>query len=241
MVEVVVVIGAGQIGQAIARRISSGKHVVLADLRQENAQTAAEVFLNAGFDATTAVIAPGGAGVVISSQSGHRLPALTPAQDTALATTPAEELLALPMLAAEHVTDAAAVRWAKRGAGVNTISPGIVITPLARDELTGTRSEGYRRMIDLSPVGRAGTSDEIANLAALLMSSEGAFITGSDILADGGSPPPTSTATSHPGDPTPEPHQRCTKRSRPWRAPRWCQRSNRSDLISPPEQVTGRR
>ncbi|HET9061568.1 MAG TPA: hypothetical protein VFN61_16770 [Acidimicrobiales bacterium] len=158
MVEVVVVIGARQIGQAIARRISSGKHVVLADLRQENAQTAAEVVLNAGFDATTAVIAPGGAGVVISSQSGHRLPALTPAQDTALGTTPAEELLALPMLAAEHVTDAATVRWAKRGAGVNTISPDIVITPLARDELTGTRSEGYRRMIELSPVGRAGTS-----------------------------------------------------------------------------------
>jgi NAD(P)-dependent dehydrogenase (short-subunit alcohol dehydrogenase family) len=81
---------------------------------------------------------------------------------------------------------AEAVRWAKRGARVNTISPGIVITPLARDELTGPRGEGYRRMIELSPVGRAGTPDEIANLAALLMGSDGAFITGSDILADGG-------------------------------------------------------
>ena len=262
MAEVVVVIGAGQIGQAIARRVSSGKHVVLADLHQDSAQAAAEVFLNTGFDATTAVadvssreslhalvetatgygdvkgvihaagvspsqapietilkvdlygtavlleefgtvIAPGGAGVVISSQSGHRLPALTVEQDTALATTPAEELLSLPMLAAGQVTDtlhayqlakranslrvkAEAVRWAKRGARVNTISPGIVITPLARDELTGPRGEGYRRMIELSPVGRAGTPDEIANLAALLMGSDGAFITGSDILADGG-------------------------------------------------------
>jgi len=262
MAEVVVVIGAGQIGQAIARRVSSGKHVVLADLHQDNAQAAAEVFLNAGFDATTAmvdvssreslhalaetatgygevsgvihaagvspsqapietilkvdlygtaalleefghIIAPGGAGVVISSQSGHRLPALTPAQDSALATTAAEELLALPMLAAGQVTDtlhayqlakranslrvkAEAVRWAKRGARINTISPGIVITPLARDELTGPRGEGYRRMIELSPVGRAGTPDEIANLAALLMGSDGAFITGSDFLADGG-------------------------------------------------------
>lgn len=120
------------------------------------------------------VIAMGGAGVVISSMSGHRLPALTPEQNKALATTPADELLALPMLQLDKVTDplnayqiskrgnslrvmAEAVRWGKRGARVNTISPGIIFTPLARDELKGPRGEGYRRMIELSAAGRAGT------------------------------------------------------------------------------------
>jgi NAD(P)-dependent dehydrogenase (short-subunit alcohol dehydrogenase family) len=81
---------------------------------------------------------------------------------------------------------AEAVRWAKRGARINTISPGIIITPLARDELTGPRGEGYRRMIELSPAGRAGTPDEVASLAALVMGPDGAFITGSDFLIDGG-------------------------------------------------------
>ena len=120
------------------------------------------------------VIAPGGAGVVIASQSGHRLGALTTEEDAALAITPSDELLALPMLQPDQVTDslhayqlskrgnalrvmAEAVRWGKRGARVNTISPGIIITPLARDELTGPRGEGYRRMIEMCPAGRAGT------------------------------------------------------------------------------------
>jgi NAD(P)-dependent dehydrogenase (short-subunit alcohol dehydrogenase family) len=217
MSEVVVVIGAGSIGQAIARRVSAGKHVVLADLRHENAAAAAEVMLDAGFDVSIAavdvssresvhalvetassfgeitglihaagvspsqaspatilavdlygtalvleefgnVVARGGARVVIASQSGHRLGALTADQDAALATTPAEELLKLPMLQPEQVTDplnvyqlakrgnslrvmAEAVRWGKRGARINTISPGIIFTPLARDELTGPRGE----------------------------------------------------------------------------------------------------
>jgi NAD(P)-dependent dehydrogenase (short-subunit alcohol dehydrogenase family) len=149
------------------------------------------------------VIAAGGAGVVIASQSGHRLGALTPDQNTALATTPADELLALDMLQPDQVTDplnayqlakrgnalrvmAEAVRWGKRGARINTISPGIIITPLAVDELTGPRGDGYRRMLELSPAGRAGTPDEIATLAALLMGPDGGFISGSDFLIDGG-------------------------------------------------------
>ena len=149
------------------------------------------------------IIAPGGSGVVIASQSGHRLGALTAEQDAALATTPADELLALPMLQPDQVTDslhayqlakrgnslrvmAEAVRWGKRGARVNTISPGIIITPLARDELTGPRGEGYRRMIELCPAGRAGTPDEVGTVGALLMGPDGAFITGSDFLMDGG-------------------------------------------------------
>ncbi len=119
------------------------------------------------------VIAAGGAGVVIASQSGHRLGALTAEEDAALAMTPAEELLALPMLQPDQVRDslhayqlskrgnalrvmAEAVRWGKRGARVNTISPGIIFTPLAKDELTGPRGEGYRRMIELCPVGPRG-------------------------------------------------------------------------------------
>lgn len=259
---VTVVIGAGSIGQAIARRVSAGKHVLLADLRQENADAAAKVLADAGFDITTAVvdvssresvqalvntatalgdvtgvihgagvspsqapvktilqvdlygtalvleafgavIAKGGSGIVIASQSGHRLPALTPEQNKALATTQVEDLLALPMLQEDQVTDplhayqiskrcnslrvmAEAVRWGKRGARVNTISPGIIFTPLARDELSGPRGEGYRRMLDLSPAGRGGTPDEVGAVGALLMGPEGTFITGSDFLMDGG-------------------------------------------------------
>ena len=262
MSDVIVVIGAGQIGQAIARQVSAGKHVVLADLRKSNAEEAAEVLANAGFDVSTTtvdvssresvhalvqtatalgdvtgvihaagvspsqatpevilavdlygtalvleefgnIIAPGGSCVVIASQSGHRLGALTAQQDAALATTPADELRALPLLQPDQVADALhayqlakrgnslrvmaeAVRWGKRGARVNTISPGIIITPLARDELTGPRGESYRRMIGLCPAGRAGTPDEVGTVGALLMSPDGAFITGSDFLMDGG-------------------------------------------------------
>jgi NAD(P)-dependent dehydrogenase (short-subunit alcohol dehydrogenase family) len=262
MSNVIVVIGPGSIGQAIARRVSVGKQVLLADLRQENADAAAEILGNAGFEVSTAtvdvssresvhalvqtatalgdvtgvihaagvspsqaspgtilsvdlygtalvleefgnVIAAGGAGVVIASQSGHRLGALTAEEDAALALTPTDELLALPMLQPDQVRDslhayqlskrgnalrvmAEAVRWGKRGARVNTISPGIIFTPLAKDELTGPRGEGYRRMIELCPVGRGGTPDEVGTVGALLMGPEGTFITGSDFLMDGG-------------------------------------------------------
>lgn len=263
MSDVIVLIGSGLIGQAVARRVGVGRHVLLADLRRENAEAAAEVLANAGYDVgvetadvssrkdvealvQTAtglgdviglihaagvspsqaspeqilrvdlygtalvleefgkVIARGGSGVVIASQSGHRLPPLTVEQNRALATTPVEELLDLPFLQPGEVADdslhayqiakrgnalrvmAEAVRWGQRGARINTISPGIVITPLARDELSGPRGEGYRRMIEGSPVGRAGTPDEVGNVAALLMGADGAFITGSDFLMDGG-------------------------------------------------------
>jgi len=262
MTDVIVVIGPGQIGQAIARRVGVGKHVLLADLRQEKADSAAEVLSNAGYEVSVAtvdassrdsvhalvekatdlgqvtglihaagvspsqaspatilhvdlygtalvleefghVIASGGSGVVIASQSGHRLPPLTVEQHRALATMPVEELLGLPFLRPDQVDDplhayqiskrgnalrvmAEAVRWGKRGGRVNTISPGIIITPLAKDELTGPRGEGYRRMIEISAAGRAGTPDEVGNLAALLMGPDGGFITGSDFLMDGG-------------------------------------------------------
>jgi NAD(P)-dependent dehydrogenase (short-subunit alcohol dehydrogenase family) len=262
MSEVIVVIGPGQIGQAIARRVGVGKHLLLADKRIENASSAAETLGNVGYDVSahtvdissreeveaivakatsmgtvtglvhaagvspsqappeavlhvdlygTAllletignVIASGGSGVVIASQSGHRLPALSVEQNKALATTPADELLRLPFLQLDQIKDslhayqlakranslrvmAEAVRWGKRGARINTISPGIIITPLAKDELTGPRGAGYRRMIEATTAKRAGTPDEVGNLAALLMGPDGGFITGSDFLIDGG-------------------------------------------------------
>src|ERR1700756_818069 len=262
MTNIIVLIGAGSIGQAIARRVSAGKHILLADIRQQNADAAAKVLTDAGFEVSTAtvdvstresvhalvqtatdlgdvtgvihaagvsptqaspatilkvdlygtalvleefgeVIAAGGAGAVLASQSGHRLPPLTIEQNKALATTPVEELLSLPFLQSDQVMDslhayqiskrgnslrvmAEAVRWGKRGARVNTISPGIIITPLAKDELRGPGGAGYRRMIDVSAAGRAGTPDEVGTVAALLMGADGAFITGSDFLMDGG-------------------------------------------------------
>jgi NAD(P)-dependent dehydrogenase (short-subunit alcohol dehydrogenase family) len=262
MKSVTVVIGAGSIGQAIARRVSAGKHVLFADLRQVNADAAAKLLEDAGFETSAVVvdvssresvrslvakatelgdvsglvhaagvspsqaspetilkvdlygtalvlelvgevIGRGGAGVVIASQSGHRLPPLSIEETRLLATTPVEELLGLPMLQADQVTEslrayqlskrgnalrvmAEAVRWGKRGARVNAISPGIIITPLANEELRGPRGPGYRRMIEASTAGRAGTPDEVANVAALLMGQDGAFMTGSDVLMDGG-------------------------------------------------------
>jgi NAD(P)-dependent dehydrogenase (short-subunit alcohol dehydrogenase family) len=149
------------------------------------------------------VIAQGGAGVVIASQSGHRLPPLSVEQNAALALTPVDQLLDLPMLQPNQVKDpldayqiakrgnslrvmAQAVRWGKRRARVNTISPGIIMTPLAKDELAGQRGAAYRRMIDLSAAGRIGTPDEVGALGAFLMGPDGAFITGSDFLMDGG-------------------------------------------------------
>jgi NAD(P)-dependent dehydrogenase (short-subunit alcohol dehydrogenase family) len=258
--KVVVLIGAGSIGQAIVRRIGAGKHVVLADKRLEAAQTAAQTLEDAGFETSAIaadlasresilsliehaqkfgdimnlvnaagvspsqasvetilkvdlygtsvlleefgkVIADGGSGVVISSQSGHRLHALTEEENTALAIAPTEELLKLPFITA--ITDTLkayqyskrcnvlrvmgeAQKWARRGATVNSISPGIIITPLANDELKGPRGEGYRKMLSLCPCGRAGTPDEVGDLAEFLMSSRGRWITGSDFLIDGG-------------------------------------------------------
>jgi NAD(P)-dependent dehydrogenase (short-subunit alcohol dehydrogenase family) len=261
-VKVVVLIGAGSIGQAITRRVSAGKHILISDIKIENAEKAAKTLSEAGFEVSTSivdiassksvnelvakaksigsivglihaagvspsqaspdtilkvdlygtalvleafgnVIEHGGVGVVISSQSGHRFPALSIEEDKALATAPVEELLSLPLLDLNNVKDslhayqlskrgnslrvrAEAVNWGKRGARINAISPGIIITPLAKDELNGPRGDGYRKMIAASAVGRAGTPDEVANVAALLMSHEGAFITGSDFLMDGG-------------------------------------------------------
>ena len=149
------------------------------------------------------VIAEGGCGVTISSQSGWRMPQLTAEEDRQLATTPTEELLSLPLLRKENIRDtlhayqmakrcnekrvmAECVKWGQRGARLNDIAPGIIVTPLAIDEFNGPRGDFYKNMFAKCPAGRPGTADEVANVAALLMSDAGAFITGSTFLVDGG-------------------------------------------------------
>lgn len=149
------------------------------------------------------VIKQGGVGVTISSQSGWRMPALSAEDDRLLATTPTEELLNLDILQPGHIRDtlhayqmakrcnekrvmAEAVKWGERGARLNDIAPGIIVTPLAVDEFNGPRGDFYKNMFAKCPAGRPGTADEVANVAELLMSDKGAFITGSTILIDGG-------------------------------------------------------
>ena len=149
------------------------------------------------------IIRPGGVGVTVSSQSGHRMPALSAEEDELLATTPTEDLLTLDILQPQNIRDtlhayqmakrcnvkrvmAEAVKWGKRGARINSISPGIIVTPLALDEFNGPRGDFYKNMFAKCPAGRPGTADEVANVAELLMSDRGAFITGSDFLMDGG-------------------------------------------------------
>lgn len=258
--QVSVLVGAGSIGQAIIRRVSAGKHIVLADYSLDNAHRAARTLENAGYECSTIkcdlgsredilalveyatgkgevmnvvnaagvspsqapvaeilrvdlygtsvlieefgkVIGEGGSCVVISSQSGHRLPALPQEQNDALAMTATEKLLDLPFLRAIDDTlkayqyskrcnvlrvMAEATRWGKRGATINSISPGIIITPLANDELHGPRKDGYLKMIEGMPARRAGTPDEVGDLSEFLMSSRGRFISGADLLIDGG-------------------------------------------------------
>lgn len=260
--DVILWAGAGQIGMAIARRVGTGKKIVVGDKKLENAESIAKIMNEAGFDVVpvqmdlsdktsildfieagqtygevamlinaagvspsqasvetilkvdlygTAVlleevgkiIKEGGVGVTISSQSGHRMPQLTVAEDELLACTPVEELLSLEILQLENIKDTLhayqmakrcnekrvmceAVKWGERGARINSISPGIIVTPLAIDEFNGVRGEFYKNMFAKCPAGRPGTADEVANVAELLMSEKGAFITGTDFLCDGG-------------------------------------------------------
>ena len=262
MKDVVLLTGAGQIGMAIARRISMGKKLVIGDKSRANGETITKIMNEAGFDAVfvecdlssresilnlikqaqqygeiahfinaagvspsqapietilkvdlygTAVlleevgkvIKEGGTGVTISSQSGHRMPALGAEIDEQLAATPTEELLDLAVLQPENIRDTLhayqlakrcnvkrvmyeSVRWGERKARINSISPGIIVTPLAIDEFNGPRGDFYKNMFAKCPAGRPGTADEVASLAELMLDSRGAFITGSDFLIDGG-------------------------------------------------------
>ena len=262
MKDVMLLVGAGQIGMAIARRMGYNKKIVIGDKNIDNMKVIADIMINAGFDVSckeidlasresivdfikegqkygeidmlingagvspsqasiktilkvdlygTAVlleevgkvIKAGGRGVTISSQSGHRMEALGAKIDEQLAITPTEELLSLDVLQEENIRDtlhayqmakrcnvkrvmAQAVSWGKRKARINSISPGIVVTPLAIDEFNGIRGDFYKNMFAKSPAGRPATADEVANVAELLLSEKGAFITGADFLIDGG-------------------------------------------------------
>ena len=262
MKDVVILTGAGQIGMAIARRVSMGKKLVIGDKSRQNGEAITKIMNEAGFDAVfvecdlssresilnlisearkfgeiahlinaagvspsqapietilkvdlygTAVlleevgkvIKAGGTGITVSSQSGHRMPALGAEIDEQLPTTPTEKLLDLSVLQPENIRDTLhayqlakrcnvkrvmyeAVRWGERGARVNSISPGIIVTPLAIDEFNGIRGDFYKNMFAKCPAGRPGTADEVATLAELMLDSRGAFITGSDFLIDGG-------------------------------------------------------
>lgn len=262
MKDVMLWVGAGQIGMAIARRMGYGKKIVVGDKSLQNAEAIAKIMNDAGFDVTPVetdlssresilnliaegqkngeismlvnaagvspsqapigtilkvdlygtavlleevgkVIRAGGVGVTISSQSGWRMPALTAEEDELLAMTPCEALLQLDILQPQNIRDtlhayqlskrcnekrvmAESVKWGARGARINCIAPGIIVTPLAVDEFNGPRGDFYKNMFAKCPAGRPGTADEVANAAELLMSDRGAFITGSTILIDGG-------------------------------------------------------
>ncbi|MEK1407663.1 SDR family oxidoreductase [Limosilactobacillus fermentum] len=260
--EVMIVVGAGQILLAIARRMGYGKQILLGDKSEGNAKAIGKVLEEAGFDVTTTVmdlsdrasiqamvkkatsmgpvkylvngagvspsqasietilkvdlygtavlleevgkvIEEGGAGIVISSQSGFRMKQLTPEEDRQLALTPTEELLDLPLLAEENIETTLqayqlakrcnekrvmgeSVKWGARGARLNDIAPGIIVTPLALDEFNGIRGDFYKNMFAKSPAGRPGTADEVADVAELLMSDRAQLITGATFLIDGG-------------------------------------------------------
>lgn len=260
--EVMIVVGAGQILLAIARRMGYGKQILLGDKSEGNAKAIGKVLEEAGFDVTTTVmdlsdrasiqamvkkatsmgpvkylvngagvspsqasietilkvdlygtavlleevgkvIEEGGAGIVISSQSGFRMMQLTPEEDRQLALTPTEELLDLLLLAEENIETTLqayqlakrcnekrvmgeSVKWGARGARLNDIAPGIIVTPLALDEFNGIRGDFYKNMFAKSPAGRPGTADEVADVAELLMSDRAQFITGATFLVDGG-------------------------------------------------------
>lgn len=262
MQNVMLLVGAGQIGMAIARRMGYGMKIIIGDKSLKNAEEIAATMKDAGFDTLALemdlsnreaiqnmiavamkygnitmlvnaagvspcqasietilkvdlygtavlleedgkVIAKGGVGVTISSQSGKRMPQLTPKEDALLACTPTEELLSLEILQPENIKDTLhayqlakrcnekrvmfeSVRWGEKGARINSILPGIIVTPLAQDEFNGPRGDFYKNMFAKCPAGRPGTADEVANVAELLMSNKGAFITGTDFMCDGG-------------------------------------------------------
>lgn len=205
--DVMILTGAGQIGMAIARRMGYGKKIVIGDKKLENAQKIAEVMNNAGFDAEAVEMD-------LSSRESMRnliaramecgdISMLVNAAGVSPSQATAEELLQLDILQLENIRDtlhayqlakrcnekrvmAEAVKWGKRNARINSISPGIIVTPLAVDELNGPRGDFYKNMFANCPAGRPGTADEVANAAELLMSDKGAFITGADFLIDGG-------------------------------------------------------
>jgi NAD(P)-dependent dehydrogenase (short-subunit alcohol dehydrogenase family) len=260
--DVFVVIGIGGMGQAIARRMGSGRSLVLADIDEQTLATVGSSLSGEGYSVTTSqldvsdagsaaalaatadelgpvrclahtaglspvqasaesiiridllgvafvleefvrVIAPGGAAVVISSMSAYMIPALDPEEELQLARTPASELCRLGFLDPSRHPDAgmaygyakranqlrvraASVEWGRRSARVNSISPGVIATPMGQAELSGGSGSFMRAMVDGSGTGRLGTPDDIAGAAEFLLGPASAFVTGTDLLVDGG-------------------------------------------------------
>lgn len=260
--DVVVVIGPGGIGRAIARRVGAGRTLLLAGYGEQETRDVAEQLRGDGYDtaehptdiadrdavealadraaalgpvtrvihaagvsptqasierivhvdlvgtahildAFARVVAPGGAGIVVASMAGHRESPYDRDIEHALATTPTRELLGLPFLTPEAIgttvhayalskranslrVQTAAAAWGKRGARVNTISPGVIITPLALDELSGPRKDWFENVRVTSATGRFASPDEVGDVAAFLLGEQAGFITGADLLMDGG-------------------------------------------------------
>jgi NAD(P)-dependent dehydrogenase (short-subunit alcohol dehydrogenase family) len=259
---VIVIVGSGGMGAAIAHRLGSGRVIVLADVNSQNLDPAARALVanghevhatavdvtsprsvtdlaayaatlgpvtnvvhtagvspeQAGIDTIlhvdlvgvalvleqfSEVIQAGGAGVVIASMAGHFHPAMDPQVEQQLAGAPAEELLAHPACApalfrnpaeaygfakrANHLrVAAAATSWGKRGTRINSVSPGIISTAMGMQELNGDAGEVMKAMIDASAAGRIGTPDDIAAAVDFLLSPAASFITGADLVVDGG-------------------------------------------------------
>jgi NAD(P)-dependent dehydrogenase (short-subunit alcohol dehydrogenase family) len=260
---VTVIVGAGGMGETIARRIGAGAKLVVADFNEELLARLQSELSGDGFDVTTQkvdvssresvavladaaaalgpvttvihtaglsptqaptpailavdllgvaisleefarVIAPSGAGVVIASMAGTMAAGRFPAEmETALALTPTDELLALPFLAEGAVPNpgiaysiakranqlrvqTASVAWGERGARINSISPGVISTPMGQLELASKSGANMRAMVDASATGRLGTPSDIAAAAAFLVGPDASFVTGTDILVDGG-------------------------------------------------------
>jgi len=260
MNDVLVVVGVGGMGRAIARRLGSGKTVLLADYNDETLQAAASSLSGDGYQVTARsvdvssaesvgalakeaaalgsvsqvahtaglspsqapaaailavdllgvalvldefakVIAPGGAGVIVASMAGHMFPPLTPEQERAVIEASAQELLKVPFIseltepalaygvakrANQIQVQAASKVWGERGARINSISPGIISTPMGQLELASPVGEGMRAMTAVSAAGRVGTPDDIAAAASFLLGPDASFITGADLLVDGG-------------------------------------------------------
>ena len=205
--EVMIVTGAGQISMAIARRVSYGKKIVMGDKNIENAKAIAEIMNHAGFDVESVEMDLSSRESILKliakAQEHGEIKMLVNGAGVSPSQAPIEAILKLEILQPENIKDtlhayqmakrcnekrvmAQSVEWGKRGARLNDIAPGIIVTPLAMDEFNGPRGDFYKNMFAKCPAGRPGTADEVANVAELLMSDKGAFITGSTFLIDGG-------------------------------------------------------
>ena len=187
--DVMILTGAGQIGMAIARRTGADKKIVIGDKNFQNAQTIAQIMTNAGFDveATEMDLSSRESikNLIAKAQEFGEIAMLINAAGVSPSQAPIETILKVDLYGTAVLSEEVG-KVIKKGARINSISPGIIVTPLAIDEFNGPRGDFYKNMFAKCPAGRPGTADEVANVAALLMSSAGSFITGSDFLIDGG-------------------------------------------------------